>query len=145
MDKFANYFNNNPKRIEELSEYVHKNFHLISTKMISEMRRKLAITPDLKNSDGYVSLMVSLYGRMFNELVYSLCGICQAFKLDLNDILPVTTIEIFNNLLKGENALNGEMRNDIKSTMEEKQDYYLQHIDFLRKIEEALPEHHFEE
>ncbi len=144
MDKFAEYFKNQ-NRMQELSEYVHKNFHLIATKMISEMRRKLDIKPDLKNSEGYISLMVTLYGRMFNELVYSLCGICQTFNLELKDILPTDTIRIFKNLLEGKNELNGLLRKDVNPNKHEKEEYYLQHIDFIRKVEEALPEYHFGE
>ncbi len=144
MDKFAEYFKDE-KRVKELSEYVHKNFHLIATKMTSEMRRKLDIKPDLENSEGYVSLMVTLYGRMFNELVYSLCGICQAFNLELKHILPIDTIRIFKNLLDGKNELNGLPRKDVNSTKHQKEDYYLEYIDFIRKVEEALPEYHFAE
>lgn len=58
-DKFKDYYNSE-ERIKELSEYVHLNFKLIHTKMVSEMRRKLDITPDLSNTDGYASLLISL-------------------------------------------------------------------------------------
>lgn len=138
MDKFKEYYNNEDK-ISELSEYVHLNFKLIHTKMLSEMRRKLDINPDLSNSDGYLSLMISLFGRMFNELVYSLCGICQSTGLKASEILPQKTIKIFIDLYEGKNPLNGILRTDIKEDLEGFKKYYLIHIDDLRNIKECLP------
>ena len=137
MNKFEKYYSTDEK-ISELSEYVHINFHLISTKMISEMRRKLDISPSLSNAE-YISLLVSLYGRMFNELVYSLCGLCQSTSVKCKEILPLTTLQILLDLLEDKNVLNGRMRNDIKTTLENKNEYYLKHIDELRKVIEALP------
>jgi hypothetical protein len=138
MDKFANYYNNEDK-IQELSNYVHENFKLIQTKMISELRRKLDITPDMENTDGYVSLMVSLYGRMFNEMVYGLSGICQSTKMKAQDIIPLTTLKIFLDLWEGKNPLKGRMRTDIKEDLEGFKKYYTENIDKLREIKEALP------
>lgn len=138
MDKFAKYYNDE-KRIKELSEYVHLNFKLIQTKMISEMRRKLHITPDMQNSDGYVSLMVSLYGRMFNEMVYSLSGISQSTNTKVSEIIPETTLKIFLDLWEGKNPLNGRIRTDVKEDIDGFKKYYLENIDALRDIKEALP------
>lgn len=137
-DKFADYYNNEEK-IKELSEYVHLNFKLIQTKMISEMRRKLDISPDMQNSEGYVSLMVSLYGRMFNEMVYSLSGICQATKMNVSDVVPLTTLKVFLDLWEGKNPLEGRIRTDVKEDLEGFKKYYLGNIDDLRKEVEALP------
>jgi hypothetical protein len=138
-DKFAEYYNADPKRIDELSEYVHLNFKLIHTKMISEMRRKLDIQPDMKNSEGYLSLMVSLYGRMFNEMVYSLCGLCQSCNMKASEIIPESTLKIFLDLWEGKNALQGRMRTDVKEDLEGFKKYYLNNIEELRAHEEALP------
>lgn len=137
-DKFAEYYNS-PEKIEELSQYVHENFKLIHTKMISEMRRKLNITPDMQNFDGYVSLMVSLSGRMFNEMVYSLAGISQSTRTNVSEIIPDMTLKILLDLWEGKNFLDGRMRSDVKEDLEGFKKYYLDNIDALRSIEEALP------
>lgn len=138
MDKFAKYYSDE-KKIRELSEYVHLNFKLIQTKMISEMRRKLDVTPDMQNSDGYVSLMVSLYGRMFNEMVYSLAGISQAINTKVSEIIPQETLKVFLDLWEGKNPLNGRIRTDVKEDLEGFKKYYLENIDALREVKEALP------
>jgi hypothetical protein len=138
-DKFAKYYLNNPERIKELSHYVHLNFQLIHTKMISEMRRKLDISADLQNSDGFVSLILSLHGRIFNEMVYSLSSICQSTKMKASDIIPKETVEIFLNLLEGKNPLNGGPRSDVKYDLEGVKKYYAENIDELRGNIEALP------
>lgn len=137
-DKFAQYFNSQEK-IKELSEYVHLNFKLIQTKMLSEMRRKLDITPDLKNSDGYISLMVSLYGRMVNEIVYGLAGISQSTGTKVSEIIPNQTLKIFLDLYEGKNPLNGRIRTDVKDDLEGFKKYYLENIDEIRENKEALP------
>lgn len=139
MDKFAQYYNT-PERIQELSDYVHLNFHLIQTKMVSEMRRKLDITPDLQNKDGYVSLLVTLYARIFNELTYGLAGMCQAFNMKITDILPPDTILILFEMIEGKNPLNGKIRTDLDHiSQSSKNEYYLKHIEELRKVIKALP------
>src|ERR1700683_1254396 len=109
MDKFVKYYDNEEK-IKELSQYVHENFKLIHTKMISEMRRKLDITPEMDNRDGYLSLMVTLYGRMFNEMVYGLSGICQSIQRDASAIIPNSTLKILLDLYEGKNPLEGLLR-----------------------------------
>lgn len=139
MDKFVAYYNT-PERLEELSDYVHLNFHLIQTKMVSEMRRKLNITPDLENSDGYGSLSASLYFRMFNEIMYGMAGMCQAFDLKFNEVVAPSTMEILFMLMKGENPLGGKLRTDLNHISQERRNtYYLTYIDELRKNLEALP------
>lgn len=138
MDKFAQHCSSEEK-ISEFSEYVHLNFKLIMTKMLSEMRRKLDIEPDMSNSDGYVSLMVSLYGRMFNEMVYSLAGISQATNTPVNGIVPNTSLKIMLDLWEGKNPLEGRLRTDIKEDLEGFKRYYLEHIDELRENVEGLP------
>ncbi len=138
MDKFAKYYDNEDK-IQELSEYVHQNFKLIETKMISEMRRKLDIEPNMDNHDGYVSLMVSLNGRMFNEMVYSLSGICQSVNIKASQIIPETTLKIFLDLWEGKNVLNGRLRDDVKNDLEGFKKYYLENINQLRENKNALP------
>jgi hypothetical protein len=137
-DKFVDYYSNE-KKIREFSEYVHVNFKLIHTKMLSEMRRKLDITADLTNSDGYLSLMVSLYGRMFNELVYGLAGISQNTKALVHEIIPKATLKILLDLYEGKNPLEGRIRTDVKEDLEGFKKYYLENIDELRKEKEALP------
>lgn len=137
-DKFAAYYSNE-KRIQELSEYVHQNFKVIQTKMISEMRRKLDISPDMSNRDGYVSLMVSLYGRMFNEMVYSLAGISQSIGVKVSEIIPETTLKVFLDLYEGKNPLKGRMRTDVKEDLAGFKKYYLENIEELREVKEALP------
>lgn len=137
-DKFAAYYSSEEK-IEELSEYVHLNFKLIHSKMLSEMRKKLDLTPTMTNEDGYVSLMVSLYGRMFNEFVYSLCGVVQSLKIPISEIIPDLTLKILLDLWEGKNVLNGRIRTDIKEDLEGFKKYYLAHIDELREHKEALP------
>lgn len=137
IDKFAAYYNT-PERIAELSEYVHFNMHMIMTKMTSEMRRKLDITPDLCNSDGYLSLMTSLYGRLFNELIYGLCGYCQSSDLKLTEILPKTTLDIYENLLNDRNPLDGKPR-ILPYDKDKFEEFYLKNIYELRSNEKALP------
>jgi hypothetical protein len=137
-DKFAAYQSTEEAQ-REVSEYVHANFKLIMTKMASEMRRKLNMTADMQNSDGYLSLMVSLQGRMFNEMVYSLAGYCQSLKMKADQILPPATIVMFLNMLKGENPLKGLPRHDVKNDLAGFQKYYLEEIDNLRMNYEALP------
>jgi hypothetical protein len=107
--------------------------------MISEMRRKLDISADLQNSDGFVSLILSLHGRIFNEMVYSLSSICQSTKMKASDIIPKETVEIFLNLLEGKNPLNGGPRSDVKYDLEGVKKYYAENIDELRGNIEALP------
>jgi hypothetical protein len=137
-DKFKEYYNTDEK-IQELSEYVHLNFKLIHTKMISEMRRKLHLTPDKENSDGYLSMMVSLYGRMFNELVYGLAGISQATETKVSEIIPKNTLKVFLDLYEDKNPLEGRIRTDVKEDLEGFKKYYLENIDQLRAIDECLP------
>jgi hypothetical protein len=139
MDKFASYYNTDEK-IQEFSEYVHQNFKLIHVKMISELRKKLDITPDMQNSDGYLSLMNSIYGRMFNEFVYGLAGICQSTKTSVKDLIPDQTIRIFLNLYEGKNPLEGRMRTDVKADIEGFKKYYFENIDELKKNKDALPD-----
>ena len=138
MDKFVAYYNS-PEKIEELSQYVHENFKLISTKMISEMRRKLDINPSMDNSDGYVSLMLSLQGRLFNEMVYSIAGACQSTGCKFVEMIPPITIEILFTLIKGENPLNGKMRTDITEDLTGFKVYYQSQIEYLRSVIAALP------
>ena len=138
MDKFAAYYNS-PEMIQELSQYVHENFKLISTKMISELRQKLGIAPSMDNSEGYVSLMLSLQGRLFNEMVYSSAGICQSTGCKFVEMIPPLTIEILFQLIKGENPLNGKIRTDVKDDLKGFQDYYQSQIEDLRKAIAALP------
>lgn len=138
MDKFADYYNT-PEKISELSEYVHLNFKLIYTKMLSEMRRKLDITPDMKNIDGYCSLMVSLYGRMFNEMIYGLAGVCQSSQTSARKILPIETILVFLDILEDKNPLKGRFRSDVPNDPEKFQKFYQESIEELRAVIEALP------
>lgn len=137
-DKFAEYYESE-NRQRELSQYVHENFKLIHTKMISEIRRMLDIEPDMNNRDGYVSLLVSLYGRMFNEMVYGMAGICQGCRMKASEIIPITTLNIFLDLMEGKNPLNGLPRDDVKNDVEGFKKYYLENIDQLRSVIEALP------
>lgn len=137
-DKFAAYYNTE-ERIEELSQYVHENFKVIHTKMCSEMRRKLDLTADLQNTDGYVSLSVTLYARMFHELVYGLSGMCQCFKMEASQIISLPTLHVLLKLLQNENPLNGFPRSDIKHDPHWYEKYYEPVIDELRSVVEALP------
>jgi len=137
-DKFVEYYNSEEK-IKQLSEYVHLNFKLIHTKMISEMRRKLDISQEMDNRDGYLSLIVSLYGRMFNELVYGLAGITQSTGAKTCDLIPKETLKVFLDLYEGKNPLNGRIRTDVKEDIEGFKKYYLENIGQLRDVKEALP------
>ena len=103
------------------------------------MRRKLDINPDMSNQDGYVSLMVSLYGRMFNEMVYGLAGMSQSTNVKASEIIPNTTLKVFLDLYEGKNPLNGRMRTDVKEDLEGFKKYYLENIEALREVKEALP------
>lgn len=136
-DKFAEYFKH---RQEDLSEYVHMNHRLIITKMLSEMRRKLEIEPDLQNKDGYVSLMVSLQVRLLNECIYALVGYCEAFKLKFTDIIPITTIELLFRLIEGKTTVNADTLHLLPKIPKEKmEEYYLSNIEDLRKVIQELP------
>jgi hypothetical protein len=137
-NKFSEYYSTE-ERIGELSEYVHQNFKLIYTKMISEMRQKLNITPDLENSDGYVSLMMSIQGRLFNEMVYSMAGSLQSSNMTLLQVLPPTTLLMILDLMMGINPLQGLQRGDVKNYLEAFKRYYSDNINQLRKSIEALP------
>jgi len=137
-DKFAEYYSSK-ERQEELSQYVHENFKIIQSKMISEIRRKLDITPDMENTDGYVSLMVSLHGRMFNEMVYSLCGMCQSTRTKATEIIPIQTIDVLICILNDVNPLKGEIRSDVRNEPDKFKKLYLECINELREIKEGLP------
>lgn len=137
-DKFKEYYSNED-RIVDFSEYVHLNMKLIMTKMVSEMRRKLDISPDMQNSEGYVSLMVSLYGRIFNEVVYSTCGLCESAKINLTQMLPPLTLSMILDLMMGVNPLNGKLRDDIPNDLPKFQRFYEKNIRTLRQAIEALP------
>jgi hypothetical protein len=106
--------------------------------MLSEMRRKLDIKADRENAEGYVSLMVSIQGRLFNEMIYALDGTCQSISLDARQVIPPATQRMILQLLNGENPLNGEIRTDVVSK-EEFYKYYLENINALRDNKEALP------
>lgn len=136
-DKFVQYQSNQDNQ-RDFSEYVHLNFRLIWVKMLSEMRRKLDIHPDTQNIEGYTSLMVSIQGRLFNEMVYALAGTCQSHSLDARQIIPPATQRMILQLLNGKNPLNGKIRTDIAS-LEEFNKYYLDNVDELRDNKEALP------
>lgn len=136
-DKFVKYYSTEEK-IKEMSEYVHINFRLILTKMLSEMRRKLDIKPDQQNSEGYVSLMMSLQGRLFNEMVYSMCGSCQSHNMKITEVVPPITLLMLLELMKGINPLQGHLRRDVVD-LDVFNKYYLEHVDELREVLEALP------
>lgn len=138
MDKFQKYYSQEEK-IREMSEYVHLNFRLIMTKMTSEMRTKLDIKPDYENSEGYMSLMASLQGRLMNEMVYSMAGLCQSLNMSLLEILPPTTLIMILELMKGINPLHGVIRKDGIVNIETFNKYYLENIKELRENIEALP------
>ncbi len=137
MNNFQKY-QDTLARQEEFSTYVHLNFRLIMTKMQSEMRRKLDIEPSKDNDNGYYDLMGSLSGRLFNEMVYSLCGMLQAWDMKFTDLIPNTTTLMLLDLMAGKNPLNGEIRKDIVDLYVFNK-YYLDHIAVLRKHVEALP------
>lgn len=137
-DKFTDYYST-PEKIEEMSEYVHLNFRLIMTKMQSEMRRKLDIEPNTQNQDGYYSLACSLQGRLFNEMVYSLCGMCQALDIKFRDVIPKDTILLLFDLMEGKNPLQGKIRTDVHDDKEKFEKYYMSNIAELRAEKEALP------
>jgi len=138
QDKFTSYYSDKNK-VNELSEYVHLNFRLIHTKMVSEMRRKLNIKPDLENSEGYVSLLATLQGRLFNEMVYSMCGLCQSVNMKFTDIIPEETLRILLALISNKNPLNGNHRPGMVS-QEAFNSYYLSEISSLREITECSPQ-----
>ena len=138
MNKFMEYYSS-PEKTQELSEYVHMNLNLIYTKMLSEMRIKLDIKPDMKNSDGYVSLMISLCGFMFGEMLYNLAGISQATDMKFSNIISKTTINFLLDLLVGNNPLNGNIRTDVKEDLEGFKKYYFENIEEIRKNIDALP------
>lgn len=136
-NKFTNYYDTEEK-IKELSEYVHLNYKLILTKMTSELRRKLDIDPHL-DSTAYYSLMGSLSGRLFNEMIYSLSGTCQSLNLSFIELIPIKTIQILFDLIEGKNPLEGRIRTDVKEDIDGFRKYYLEEIDKLRKHIESLP------
>lgn len=137
MDKFTKYYGD-PKKVEEMSEYVHLNFRLIMTKMVSEMRRKLHIAPDRQNTEGYMSLLASLQGRLMNEMVYSMAGLCQSVNMKLTEILPPMTLIWILEMMKGLNPLNGALRQEMVD-LDTFNKYYMENIAELRENVEALP------
>jgi hypothetical protein len=137
-DKFVKYYSNDEK-IKELSEYVHQNFKMIMTKMASEMRRKLDIKPDMENSEGYQSLMYSLAGRMFNEMVYCLGGMSQSNGISVLEIVPVITWEVLFKMIEGNFKIDDVRESLILKNRKDFEKYYTTHIDELRKNIEALP------
>ncbi len=138
MDKFLEYYKD-PERLQELSQYVHENFKLIQTKMMSEMRRKLDIDPSMDNSTGYLSLICTLYGRMVNEVVYALCALSQSCKVPGDQIIPQHSFKMLLDLYEGKNVLEGRLRTDVKEDIIGFRKYYLENIDELRSYAEALP------
>lgn len=138
-DKFVKYMSTE-ERMKDFSQYVHENMKIIHTKMLSEMRRKLDMgEPDMSNSNGYLSLMVSTYGRMFNEIVYGCCGICQSTKIHPREVINLQTLRMLVSLLEGKNPLNGLPRLDVNEDKENFQRLYLECIDDLRRVKEGLP------
>lgn len=137
MNNFLKYQDTEEKR-DEFSEYVHLNFRLIMTKMQSEMRRKLDIEPCNNNENGYYDLLASLTGRTFNEMVYCLCGMLQAWDMKFNEIIPNAITLILLDLMAGINPLNGGLRKDVVD-LDVFNKYYMDHIAELRKHFEALP------
>lgn len=138
MNKFHKYYDTSEK-IKEISLYVHNNFKLIMTKMLSEMRRKLDIESEISNEEGYLDLAVSLQGRLFNEMVYSLAGVCQYSDLNFKDIIPKQTILILLDLMNGKNYLEGNQREDVPKDLKGFFEYYQKEVEDLRKVLEALP------
>lgn len=138
MNKFHKYYDTSEK-IKEISLYVHNNFKLIMTKMLSEMRRKLDIESEISNEEGYLDLAVSLQGRLFNEMVYSLAGVCQSTNLNFKDIIPKQTILILLDLMNGKNYLEGNQREDVPKDLKGFFEYYQKEVEDLRKVLEALP------
>lgn len=136
-DKFLEYYST-PEKIAEMSEYVHLNYKLIATKMLSEMRRKLDINPSKTNEEGYTSLMYSLHGRLFNEMVYAFCGLCQAADMRFDEIIPRQTLLLLLDLLQGINPLNGKLNENV-TPLDKFKTYYLKEIDAIRDHIEALP------
>ncbi len=137
-DKFA-YWAHKDKNEEAFSQYVHENVKIIITKMMSEMRRKLHLTPGHTNEDGYLSMLVSIQGRVFNECVYSLMAICQSLNMKLSDIVPLQTIGLIVDMMEGKNPLEGRIRSDVKEDKAKFQESYQECIDKLRACVEALP------
>lgn len=109
------------------------------TKMLSEMRRKLDIESEISNEEGYLDLAVSLQGRLFNEMVYSLAGVCQSTNLNFKDIIPKQTILILLDLMNGKNYLEGNQREDVPKDLKGFFEYYQKEVEDLRKVLEALP------
>ena len=136
IDKFASYYNTEEK-VAELSEYVHINMKIIYTKMISEIRKKLDIEPELTNRDGYISLVVSLQGFIFNECVYSLAAICQSVDMKFDQIVPMRTLEILLSLLKGDDPLKGKPRDDVPHDKQKFHQEYMKCIKELRSHKEG--------
>lgn len=143
-NKFTEYYSTEEK-IAEMSEYVHFNYKMIMTKMQSETRRKLDIAPSGNNDEGYYDLMLSLSARMFNEMVYSACGICKSCDMKITDLLPPHTLILLLKLLKNEDAsLSEEFINWAAKcgTAEEKhkfEEFYVKEIEEIRSNLEALP------
>ncbi|SRR6266851_1203413 len=139
INKFEEYYKDNDERSKQFSMYVHMNFRLILTKMLSEMRRKLDIVPDLESTEGYISLMVTLQVRLFNEMIYSLCETFQSTHIKAKLVIPEMTIKLFNDLLEDKIYLiqeDSEVRFIDQDTFNK---YYLENIDQLRKNQYYLP------
>jgi hypothetical protein len=135
-DKFKERYSQD-HQVKELAQYVHENFKLIIAKMASEMAKKLDIKGDRQNSEGYVSMVITIQGALFNEMVVSLCSTCQALNLEAFEIVPAYTVQILADLLEGNNPLHGGERTDVVNDIEGFRKYYDTHIQRLRESAEA--------
>lgn len=137
MNKFEEYMKNNE---ENLSKYVHFNVKLIATKMISEMSRKLDVYTTPHEQEDFFSLMISLHGRMFNEIIYALSGFSENFNLKFYEIISPLTLKLLFSLMKEEKIDLNEIKDtQLSVNSQEFKDFYEKNIEEITSFKEALP------
>lgn len=133
-NKLRTYINENP---EKWVYYTHQNFKLIVVKIVSEMRRKLDITPDIHNRS-YVTLQIEILMALFQESFMELCGILQTFNVQSSQITDKDFMIMLKTFVNGKNPFAGIPRESIDE-FEDFHKFYNEHVNALRENEDALP------
>jgi hypothetical protein len=94
------------EKASELTQYIHENYKLIMTKMLSEMRRKLDIDT---GTNEYYTLMVGLMSRFFHEITMAMAGVCQSVGVQGSDFIHPDSLKIFLDVYEGKDVLNGRI------------------------------------
>jgi hypothetical protein len=104
-DKFAEYYST-PEHNKELYTFIHERIFIAIQLISEEISKKLDIKDKTSNSDGFVSLQMSIVVGMFIQSVQALCGSCKALQINGKDVVPKDALEALINLSQGKNLLD---------------------------------------